>query len=213
MSKKRLHFLLFAASPPMRTEVFTATALVAVTISNQPQNCREIHANEHISYLYSGFSANLAVYQVPDIGWRLQLGSAFIPAVPLLILIWWAPESPRWYIKQNCYPQAYRSLLRLRNVPLQAARDLYYMHVQIELENKMLAAEQQARDGVRPGQDMNRTPVARDLHKAALYVRRFVQLFTISRVRRATVAACTVMLAQQMCGINVGCPASPCLPA
>ncbi|EOD51364.1 putative sugar inositol transporter protein [Neofusicoccum parvum UCRNP2] len=132
--------------------------------------------------IFLGFSANLAVYQVPDIGWRLQLGSAFIPAVPLLILIWWAPESPRWYIKQNCYPQAYHSLLRLRNVPLQAARDLYYMHVQIEIENRMLAAEQQARNGGRQEEARNRTPVARDLHKAALYVRRFVQLFTIGRI-------------------------------
>ncbi|GME24414.1 Sugar/inositol transporter [Neofusicoccum parvum] len=153
--------------------------------------------------IFLGFSANLAVYQVPDIGWRLQLGSAFIPAVPLLILIWWAPESPRWYIKQNCYPQAYHSLLRLRNAPLQAARDLYYMHVQIEIENRMLAAEQQARNGGRQEEARNRTPVARDLHKAALYVKRFVQLFTIGRVRRATLAACTVMLAQQFCGINI----------
>ena len=32
-----------------------------------------------------GFSANLAVYKVGDIAWRLQLGSAFIPAVPLVI--------------------------------------------------------------------------------------------------------------------------------
>lgn len=32
-----------------------------------------------------GFSANLAVYQVGNIAWRLQLGSAFIPAVPLVI--------------------------------------------------------------------------------------------------------------------------------
>jgi MFS family permease len=30
-----------------------------------------------------GTSANLAVYQVGEIAWRLQLGSAFIPAVPL----------------------------------------------------------------------------------------------------------------------------------
>lgn len=30
-----------------------------------------------------GTSANLAVYQVGEIAWRLQLGSAFIPAIPL----------------------------------------------------------------------------------------------------------------------------------
>ncbi|KAK0638247.1 putative polyol transporter 2 [Lasiodiplodia hormozganensis] len=164
-----------------------------------------VNAAPYFAASMLGFSANLAVYQVPIIGWRLQFGSAFIPAVPLLILIWWAPESPRWYIKQNCYPQAYHSLLRLRNVPLQAARDLYYMHVQIELENKMLAAEQAARSGGRAADEetVSRTPVARDLYKAKMYVRRFVQLFTIARVRRATLACTTVMLAQQMCGINI----------
>ncbi|KAL0262551.1 hypothetical protein SLS55_001519 [Diplodia seriata] len=131
-----------------------------------------VNAAPYFAASMLGFSANLAVYQVPRIGWRLQLGSAFIPAIPLLILIWWAPESPRWYIKKNCYPQAYSSLLRLRNVPLQAARDLYYMHVQIELENRMLAAEQAARDGRRPGEEeatVSRTPVARDLYKAKIF--------------------------------------------
>lgn len=79
------------------------------------------------------------------------------------------------------------------------------MHVQIELENKMLAAEQAARSGGRAADEetVSRTPIARDLYKAKMYVRRFVQLFTISRVRRATLACTTVMLAQQMCGINV----------
>ena len=32
------------------------------------------------------------------------------------------------------------------------------------------------------------------------YLARFVQLFTIARVRRATLAAFVVMIAQQMCG-------------
>ena len=35
------------------------------------------------------------------------------------------------------------------------------------------------------------------------YVTRFIQLFTIPRVRRATLASFTVMIAQQMCGINI----------
>lgn len=34
--------------------------------------------------IFLGYCANLAVYQVPVIAWRLQIGSAFIPAVPLL---------------------------------------------------------------------------------------------------------------------------------
>jgi hypothetical protein len=32
---------------------------------------------------------------VGKIAWRLQVGSAFIPAVPLLIGIYFCPESPR----------------------------------------------------------------------------------------------------------------------
>lgn len=43
-----------------------------------------------------GTSANLAVKDVGAIAWRLQLGSAFIPAVPLVIGIYFCPESPRY---------------------------------------------------------------------------------------------------------------------
>jgi MFS family permease len=42
--------------------------------------------------IFLGYSANLAVYQVGAIAWRLQLGSAFIPAVPLVLGIWFCPE-------------------------------------------------------------------------------------------------------------------------
>ena len=35
--------------------------------------------------IFLGFVANLAVYNAGVIAWRLQFGSAFIPAVPLLL--------------------------------------------------------------------------------------------------------------------------------
>ncbi|TVY45366.1 putative metabolite transport protein [Lachnellula subtilissima] len=127
--------------------------------------------------IFLGYSANLAVAHTGKIAWRLQLGSAFIPAIPLLFLIFFCPESPRWCMKKNRYPQAYRSLLRLRNDPLQAARDMYYIHCQLEIEKEIIG-------------DSN-------------YITRFTQLFTIPRVRRATLASFTVMIAQQMCGINI----------
>ena len=41
--------------------------------------------------IFLGFCANLAVYQAGDIAWRLQLGSAFIPAVPLVLGIYLCP--------------------------------------------------------------------------------------------------------------------------
>ena len=115
-----------------------------------------------------GTCANLAVGKTGAIAWRLQLGSAFIPAVPLLLLIYLCPESPRWYMKKNRYVEAHKSLLKLRNNPIQAARDLYYIHCQLEIEKEVMG-------------DSN-------------YVTRFVQLFTIPRVRRATLASFTVMI-------------------
>ncbi|KAG6231469.1 hypothetical protein E4U48_006406 [Claviceps purpurea] len=133
--------------------------------------------------IFLGTCANLAVGKTGAIAWRLQFASAFIPAVPLVIGVYFCPESPRWYIKKNKYPQAWRSLLRLRNTPLQAARDLFYIHCLLEQE-EMLVRES-------------------GLKVAGSMFTRFVELFTIPRVRRATWASGIVMIAQQMCGINI----------
>ncbi|KAF4123587.1 Sugar (and other) transporter [Geosmithia morbida] len=127
--------------------------------------------------IFLGTGANLAVSMIGPEAWRYQLGSAVIPAVPLALLIWFCPESPRWYMKKNRYDSALKSLLRLRNNAVQAGRDLYYIHVQLELERQYI--------------------------KKSNYVTKFVELFTIPRVRRATLASFTVMIAQQMCGINI----------
>ncbi|PNS15311.1 hypothetical protein CAC42_5482 [Sphaceloma murrayae] len=127
--------------------------------------------------IFLGFCANLAVVNAGSITWRLQIGSAFIPAVPLCIGIFFCPESPRWYMKKNRYLKAYNSLRRLRHHQIQAARDLYYIHIQLQVEASIVG---------KTG-----------------YVSRFLQLFTIPRVRRATLASFTVMIAQQMCGINI----------
>jgi MFS family permease len=88
--------------------------------------------------IFLGFCANLVVADVPKIGWRLQFGSAFIPAVPLVLGIYFCPESPRWYMKKGRYQKAYDSLIRLRNNPVQAARDIYYIHSQLELEAEII---------------------------------------------------------------------------
>ncbi|KAA8903839.1 hypothetical protein FN846DRAFT_953338 [Sphaerosporella brunnea] len=127
--------------------------------------------------IFLGFCANLAVYDVGRIAWRLQIGSAFIPAIPLTLGIFFCPESPRWYIKKRRYLDAYKSLKRLRNSELQAARDLYYIQAQVEIETAVVGKTN--------------------------YVTRFIELFTVPRVRRATLAAFTVMIGQQMCGINI----------
>ncbi|KAI3399308.1 hypothetical protein diail_7263 [Diaporthe ilicicola] len=126
--------------------------------------------------IFFGTIINLAVYHMRE-QWRYMLGAPFIPAVPLLCLIYLCPESPRWLIKKNRYSKAWDSLVKLRTHEIQVARDLYNIHAAIELEAHVIAK--------------------------STYVVRFFELFTIPRVRRATLAAFTVMIAQQMCGINI----------
>lgn len=80
-------------------------------------------------------------------------------------------------MKKGRYTEAYDSFKRLRNSELQAARDLYYIHRQLQAESI--------------------------IGKNSTYVTRFIELFTVPRIRRATLASFVVMIAQQMCGINI----------
>jgi len=127
-----------------------------------------------------GFVSDLAFYKVADpphikgLNWRLMLGSAGIPAMIIMVQVFFCPESPRWYISKGRYREAYNSLARLRNSPIQAARDLYYIHVLLEAEKEI---------------QRNRS--------------RFVELFTVPRNRRATLASLLLMFMQQFCGVNV----------
>lgn len=127
-----------------------------------------------------GTCANLVFVNTGAIAWRLQFGSAFVPAIPLLIGVYFCPESPRWLLKKRHVKKAYRALVRLRNSELQAARDLYFIHAQLVYEDLLL---EQA-----------------GLATTSNMFTRFVELFTIPRLRRATQASGVVMLAQQMCG-------------
>jgi len=82
--------------------------------------------------VFPGFRANLPVKDAGRIVWRLQIGSAFIPAVPLVLSTYFYPESPHWYIKKLRYNDAVKSLFRLHNSRPRAAKDLFYIHVQLE---------------------------------------------------------------------------------
>lgn len=128
--------------------------------------------------IFLGTAFNLAVFHVDEnINWRLMFGAPFIPAVPLLIFIYWCPESPRWYMKKGRFVDAWTSMSQLRFHQIQVARDIFYAGTQLEIENAIIGKTN--------------------------YVTRFTQLFTIPRIRRANLAAFTVMIAQQLCGINI----------
>ncbi|KAF9257692.1 hypothetical protein L218DRAFT_975133 [Marasmius fiardii PR-910] len=112
---------------------------------------------------------------IQGLNWRFMLASAGVPALFLAMQVYCCPESPRWYMGKGRYRDAFRSLARLRHTNLQAARDLYYIHVLLEAEKSTK----------RHGRN------------------RLLELFTVPRNRRATVASFIVMFMQNFCGINV----------
>lgn len=79
-----------------------------------------------------GGAFNLAVWNAKN-NWRLMIGAPFIPAVPLLLLIYLCPESPRWLIKQNRYKEAWNSMAALRPHRLLVARDILRIYFGMQL--------------------------------------------------------------------------------
>ena len=109
-----------------------------------------------------------------DLNWRLMLGSTVVLPIIVCVQVYLCPESPRWLIKKNKVSKAFESFRRLRPSELQAARDLYYCYVNVEIERK-----------VSHGRNL------------------VLELFTVARNRRAAWASWIVMFMQQFCGVNV----------
>jgi hypothetical protein len=112
-----------------------------------------------------------------DISWRLMLGSTVVPPLVVCAQVYFCPESPRWLIQHGKIQKAYANFRILRTTDIQAARDLYHAYVGVELERK-----------INEGKNL---------------FTMFIELFTIPRNRRATLASWIVMLMQQSCGVNV----------
>lgn len=112
-----------------------------------------------------------------DLNWRLMLGSTVVLPLIVCAQVYICPESPRWLIQQDKINKAYVNFKILRPTDLQAARDLYYAYVGVELE--------------------------REINKGKNFFSMFMELFTIPRNRRATLASWIVMFMQQFCGVNV----------
>lgn len=79
-------------------------------------------------------------------------------------------------MKHGRHAEGFRSMDRLRAHPIIAARDFYYSWVIYEEELKEA--------------------------RGAGYFSRLWDCFAVPRIRRANYGASTVMIAQQMCGIN-----------
>ena len=123
-----------------------------------------------------GYMSDLAFYRVEDSGgivglnWRIMMASAMLPALIVVLFVFMCPESPRWYMSKNRHYKAYRAMTRLRYSKIQAARDVFYMHVLLEAE---------ADAGTRHGN-------------------RLIEIVKVPRNRRAMVASEIVMFMQQV---------------
>ncbi|OKL60740.1 hypothetical protein UA08_04244 [Talaromyces atroroseus] len=112
-----------------------------------------------------------------DLSWRLMLGSTVVLPIIVCAQVYFCPESPRWLIQHNKVEKAFRSFRKLRSSDIQAARDLYYAYVLVQIERKV--------------------------NKGKNFFTMFLELFTIGRNRRATIGSWIVMFMQQFCGVNV----------
>ena len=59
------------------------------------------HHAAFLTFSSSGFCSNLIFYRIGDLAWRFQLGAAFVPAVPVLFLVWFCPGMKSF--KPDCY--------------------------------------------------------------------------------------------------------------
>ncbi|KAF1816050.1 hypothetical protein P152DRAFT_478646 [Eremomyces bilateralis CBS 781.70] len=165
-----------------------------------------------------GYAANLIVADIGRVAWRVQFATAVLPTLFLLVLVFCAPESPRYLVKKKQYNKAYRSLLALRESPIIAARDLFYIHVQLLAETRLFSSRRDI------GFNVVRNDTDSDLETNSIqtnlegfgeaetyqdeidkisYWDRVLQLWKVKRVRRSALASFAVMISQQLCGINV----------
>ncbi|ORY56111.1 hexose transporter [Pseudomassariella vexata] len=125
-----------------------------------------------------GYVADLAFYKVPahvpGLNWRLMMGSAMIPAVIVCCIVFFTPESPRWYLTKNRHSKAYEAICKLRYEKVQAARDLFYMDTLLQVEKEAM--------------NIGHSKIK--------------EILTVRRNRNAMLASEIVMFMQQFCGVN-----------
>ncbi|KAK6846372.1 hypothetical protein PG987_001560 [Apiospora arundinis] len=128
--------------------------------------------------VFAGFMANVAFFNFGELTWRLQLVAPALPVIPLATLVFQCPESPAWLMKKLRYAAAFKSLCRLRNTELQAAREVYASYLLVETSSN-------------------------DHKSKSSFARQFMELYSVPRIRRATLASFSVMISQQLCGIKI----------
>ncbi|KAH8725445.1 major facilitator superfamily domain-containing protein [Phaeosphaeriaceae sp. PMI808] len=73
----------------------------------------------------------------PSQCWRILTNTTLIPTIPLLVMIYLMPESPRYLMKHGRYEKALDAFNQVQTTPLLAARDFMYAHAQLDFESRM----------------------------------------------------------------------------
>ncbi|OAL48072.1 MFS general substrate transporter [Pyrenochaeta sp. DS3sAY3a] len=164
--------------------------------------------------LAAGSVANLSVYRL-NVGssWRYMFLAAFVPALLLLSLVLFSPESPRWLLKESgAHPSedprrkalvhdAFKSLLDLRGepTPILAAGEIFLMHTRLIDEQNRLRTALSGGNTKKKAKD----PLKAKIGHIDWWDRVQLMLFRSGFTRRAHMAAAAVMISQQLCGINL----------
>ena len=85
--------------------------------------------------IFLGFMVNLVVVSYVSnthASWRILTSTVLIPTIPLLLLIYLMPESPRYLMKHGKYQKALQAFEILQTTPLLASRDFMYAHAQLD---------------------------------------------------------------------------------
>jgi hypothetical protein len=93
-----------------------------------------------IAGIFLGFLCNLLIVTYVEnsfSAWRILTNTTLIPTVPLLVMIYLMPESPRYLMKHGRYQQALDSFIQIQTTLLLAARDFMYAHAQLDFESRM----------------------------------------------------------------------------
>jgi MFS family permease len=98
----------------------------------------------NLSGIFLGFLSNLLV--VVYVGnaasaWRILTNTVLIPTVPLLVMIYLMPESPRYLMKHGKYCKALEAFEQVQTTRWLASRDFMYAHAQLDFESRLLKGE------------------------------------------------------------------------
>lgn len=118
-------------------------------------------------------------------------------------------------MKHRRYPGAYKTLLGLRGEAVLAAKEMLYVHYQMEVEMRLLShkrpdTEEARTQPVVQNRDSEDVPIRarvtqrlrRRSGRGINYWQKLGQLFSEKRVRRAMGTAVVCMIGQQLCGVG-----------